>query len=140
MLRVWLFSSALIAVWALLALTQQRKLPQEYGLTPEYNTTCAGILKSSFGILTGTAIPFWRISLYESFAVIVVLFPIAINYSDFDSVKCSTCVIFKVVTFRSRKLKLDFSAWVLSSRPMTKILVQHGVRVSGYGVGTEGTE
>ena len=134
MLGVWLFSFAVIVVWILLALTQQGRMPKEYGLTPQYKTTCAGILKSRFGLLTGSAVPFWRISLYKNFAVIVILLPMAIEYSQLDSVHCRTFLLFSSVTFRSKKLRLDFSAWVLSPRAMTKVLLERGVRVSGYGV------
>jgi hypothetical protein len=126
---------AIALIWMLAALIPRRKLPQERGLTPIYQTICAGIQTSRFNVLRmGTAIPFWRISLYEHFAVIAIWIPRAIEYSDFDSIRCKNLLLFKSVRFRSVKYELNFSAWVLSSQPLITVLLEQKVPVSGYGV------
>jgi hypothetical protein len=130
MISITLFFVAIIAVWIASSLIPNNKLPEERDLTPQYQTRCAGIRRSSLGLIgaTGSALPFWRLSIYESFIVIAAWLPVAIRYQDIDSLSDRNYVFFRSIRFRSKKHGIDFSAWIFSPDPLIKSLQEHGVR------------
>jgi hypothetical protein len=120
----------ILIIYVLLSFIPRRRLPEERGLSVQYQTICAGVRRLDVGFLRlGSAVPFWRVSFYERFAVIAILLPTAVEYSEFDSVQCRNYMLFKSITFRSEINGLNFSAWVLSAEPIIKILQDHGVHV-----------
>ena len=115
----------------LFALLSQRKLQSEQGLAPLYEAWCGGFRKFGFTITAGTAVPVWRISLYDEFFVIAAVSTMLTYYPDVVNIEYQRKFGLNRIEIQGRKPEFYVILYLRSPKRLAELFRSKGVPVVG---------